>query len=617
MTIAAWLTLIILLTTFGLLAFSKLPAVVIFLGALTAILTLRIAPESAVLAGFSNVGVLTVGALFMVAAGMYSTGAVTMVADRLIGQPKTVNQAQLKILPPVGLGSAFLNNTPIVAMLIPVVDDLSQSSDLSGSKLYLPVSFASLLGGASTVIGTSTNLIIAGLVTAQLALNASNAPPMHAIGIFEPALVGIPAAAIGIVFMIVVGRWLLPNAKSRTGGAAEQRVARAEFLIYDGSPLAGRSLLTTGLASSSGYRLDSLTTADGMRPALGSVEALRAGDMLAFTVPVSDLPRLWATIGLVPSNGPHLEEADRYQQRLIEMIPAPTSWMIGRLYEDILREEAWEHVQIVAVSRHGQALDMSIREARVGLGDEIIVAADPLFLADSVATDRAPIAAQPETLTEGQPTGVQFLLTKTMHGYRVPRVRRAMVAIVIMIAMVLVASFGWLSMLNAALLATGVMLATGCMGLKTAARSIDFKTLIILASSISLEAAVTSSGLSSHIADLLQRIGGDDAHVALAVVFIGCVILTNIISNAAAAAIIFPIALSMAAELQVDFTPFVIAIMLGTSYSFINPVGSQTNLMVMEPGGYSVADFVKIGAPLTVVLAVFVVGFTPLVFPFH
>jgi di/tricarboxylate transporter len=155
------------------------------------------------------------------------------------------------------------------------------------------------------------------------------------------------------------------------------------------------------------------------------------------------------------------------------------------------------------------------------------------------------------------------------------------------------------------------------MGLKTAARSIDFKTLIILASSISLEAAVTSSGLSTQIADLLQRIGGDDAHVALAVVFIGCVILTNIISNAAAAAIIFPIALSMAGDLQADFTPVVIAIMLGTSYSFINPVGSQTNLMVMEPGGYSVADFVKIGAPLTVVLAVFVVGFTPLVFPFH
>jgi di/tricarboxylate transporter len=174
-----------------------------------------------------------------------------------------------------------------------------------------------------------------------------------------------------------------------------------------------------------------------------------------------------------------------------------------------------------------------------------------------------------------------------------------------------------MSMLNAALLATGAMLLTGCMSMRTAARSVDFKILIVLAASISLEAAVTASGLSTQIADLLQRIGGDNAQIALAVIFIGCVILTNIISNAAAAAIIFPIALSMAGQLQVNFTPFVIAMMLGTSYAFINPVGAQTNMMVMEPGGYSFGDFVKIGVPLTLVLAVFVVALTPIVFPFH
>jgi hypothetical protein len=216
--------------------------------------------------------------------------------------------------------------------------------------------------------------------------------------------------------------------------------------------------------------------------------------VLVFTVTVENLPRLWATIGLVPSNGPHLEEADRYQQRLIEVLPAPDSWMIGRRYDEVLRENGWGDVQIVAVSRRGEALDMPIREARVQVGDEMIVAADPLFLTRSYEADSAAASAEDKALdATPKPGRLQFLLTKTMQGSRIPRARRAMVAIAIMAVMVLVASLGWMSMLNAALLATGAMLLTGCMGLRTAARSVDFKILVILAASISMEAAVTAA----------------------------------------------------------------------------------------------------------------------------
>ena len=218
MTLDAWLTLAILVALFVMLIKTRLPAWIIFLGALTAALTLRLAPEEDLLKGFSNAGVITVGVLFMVAAGMYSTGAITLVADKLVGFPRSLTQAQFRILPPVAIGSAFLNNTPLVAMMIPVIRDLGRTAKLAVTRLYIPLSFASILGGASTLIGTSTNLIIAGLVIDQLA--SGTAPPgMRELNIFDPAVVGIPAAILGITFIMLFSKKLLPGPKD-TGPAA-------------------------------------------------------------------------------------------------------------------------------------------------------------------------------------------------------------------------------------------------------------------------------------------------------------------------------------------------------------------------------------------------------------
>ena len=164
MSFDAWLMVGILAATFGLLIWTKLPPAAIFLGALTLTITFRFAPLEASLKGFSNPGVLTIGALFMVAAGMYRTGAITMISERLIGRPRSLLAAQARILPPVAFGSAFLNNTPLVAMMIPVIRDLAKSCRLPASRLYIPLSYASILGGTCTLIGTSTNLVVAGLV---------------------------------------------------------------------------------------------------------------------------------------------------------------------------------------------------------------------------------------------------------------------------------------------------------------------------------------------------------------------------------------------------------------------------------------------------------------------
>jgi di/tricarboxylate transporter len=182
--------------------------------------------------------------------------------------------------------------------------------------------------------------------------------------------------------------------------------------------------------------------------------------------------------------------------------------------------------------------------------------------------------------------------------------------------MVLLAAFGVMSMLNAALLAAGAMLLTGCISIRSAWRSIDFSTLLVLGIAIGMEAAITNSGLSAAIGNALSALAGDNAYVALTVVFFGAVIMTNLITNAAAASFMFPIALAIAGTLQVNFMPFVIILMLGTSYAFINPTGYQTNLMVMEPGGYKFGDFVKVGLPLTVLVGILAIFLAPLIYPF-
>jgi di/tricarboxylate transporter len=207
-----------------------------------------------------------------------------------------------------------------------------------------------------------------------------------------------------------------------------------------------------------------------------------------------------------------------------------------------------------------------------------------------------------------------FSLVKPVRGFRILRTERAVTAGVITGAMVTAAALGWLSMLNAAMLATGAMLLTGCLTIRAAARSIDYGTLVVLAAAIGLEAAVSESGLSAVIADRLLTLGGTNPQIALAVVFVARVVTANLITNAASAVFMFPIALAIASQLGVNFMPFVIALMTGTIGASITPTSYQTNLMIYGPGGYAFADFFRVGIPLTIIVGAVTVFLGPIVF---
>jgi di/tricarboxylate transporter len=625
MTTQAWLLVAILVMMFGLLIWGKLPTWLVFILTLTAVMTLKLAPLEDLLSGFSNPGVITVAALFPIAAGMYSTGAITIATNVLIGLPDKLRQAQIRIFPPVAGASAFLNNTPLVAMMIPVVKDLSQRTGIAATRLFMPMSFSSILGGASTLIGTSTNLILAGLIVAA---------GLPTLNIFAPSLVGIPAALIGIAFLMTIGTRLLPEGQQEED-SSEKRLYKAEFLIADNSPLIGKTILESGLSQAKGSQLVDFVSADedskipDHQPGISGKQGLfhrltriwraksgktvpspdipemqidlyqdlQAGDILTFISDNQALTSLWITIGIKPATG-LTEGTKRYTHHLVEVVVAPSHPAAGRYISELpIREDPPYTGEIVAISRDNMPPDPPIRDFRIQGGDVAVLEVEDDFFYQ----------------TRNQH---DFSLTRQMDGYRIKRTSRAAIAGIIIITMILLAAFNVISMLNAALLGGLALLLTGSMTPRTGWQSIEWDTVVILGAAVGISTAVTATGLSDVIAQAITAIGGTKPYIALVMVFLGCILMTNIITNAAAASIMFPVALSLSISLGVSFTPFAVVLMLGTSYAFINPAGYQTNLMVQEPGNYTFSDFAKVGIPLTILVGAIVLILTPLLYQF-
>ena len=318
--------------------------------------------------------------------------------------------------------------------------------------------------------------------------------------------------------------------------------------------------------------------------------------MLTFYAQADVLPGLWTTLGLVPVFASSMR-TQRHQHHLVELVISTQAPAIGHRIADLPLPESPYELMLVGISRHGQAPPQPLAELRLEPGDAAIVEVNEAFFYEN----------RRET---------DFTLTRRLEGYRVQRVDRALIAMAITATMVTVAAFGLMSMLNAALLATAAMLLTGCLTSNRAWRSLDWQTIVVMGAAVGLEAAVTGSGLSAALAKFIAGIGGSSPMLALSVIYVGTIIMTNIITNAAAAAFMFPVALSLANSLGVSFMPFAMILMSAASCAFINPAAFQTNLMVQGPGGYTFGDFARVGVPLTIIVGAVVLALAPLVYGF-
>jgi di/tricarboxylate transporter len=584
----AWLSIVVVVGVFGTLAMTRLAPYLVLLGGMTLMLLLGLIDLPSALAGFSNQGMITVGVLFVVAGGLSQTGVLAHLVHRFLGRPAAVWRAQARLVFPAVVGSAFLNNTPVVAMLTPVVKDWSRTTGIAASKLLIPLSYAAILGGLCTLIGTSTNLVINGML-----VESGHEP----LGFFDPARVGVPGAIAGLGFLLLFGRRLLPERQTSTPGQVDPREYTVEMRVAESGGLVGKSIQEAGLRRLPGLFLSEIYRRGHLIAMVGPNETLEADDQLVFVGVVDSIVDLQRIPGLVPATEQVFKlDAHRGERCFVEAVVSRSSPLVGQTIREGRFRNRFAAV-VLAVHRDGERLNCRLGDVRLRPGDALLVEASASFVSN-FRNSR------------------DFYLVSELNAAPPPVHDRAPVALAILGLMILLAATGVLSMLEASMLAAAAMLLTRCCSEETAFRSIDFPLLLAIAASFSLGRGLEETGAATGIAGAMLSYAGANPWIALALVYLITTTLSELVTNNATAVIVFPIALATAHSLDVSATPFVIAVMVAASASFATPLGYQTNLMVYGAGGYRLGDFLRIGVPMNVVLGATTTLVTPLFWPF-
>ncbi|WP_298448437.1 SLC13 family permease [uncultured Marinobacter sp.] len=538
------------------------------------------------LSGFSNTGLITVVALFVVAAGIHHSGGVDLLVRHLLRNPKTARSAQARITLPVALLSGFLNNTPVVATMIPAVHAWSRKIGIAPSKLMIPLSYSAILGGTLTMIGTSTNLVVNGQYE-QLTGDAG-------LSIFSITAVGLPVAVLGIAAILLFMPRALPNREDRHKFGSMREFTLEVAVAIDG-PLVGKTVGEAGLRELERLYLVEIERVGSVVTAVPSEERLCGGDRLVFagdTQAISDLLRI---NGIVPSE--HADEPSLSQHRaercLMEAALSPQSEVLGLTIRDARFRERYGAV-VLAVARGGARVAGNLGNIRLRPGDVLLLEARPAFVSR-------------------QRYNKDFLLINDLET-EAPRHNRAWLSWGILVVLVGLAACGVLSMLNAALLGAALMIMSGCCSVGQAQKSVDVPVVLTIGASFALGAALQETGAATFVAGAILGLSKGHVLLALFLVYCSVSVLTEVITNNAAAVLVIPVVLSMTSTMGVPAEPFVIAVMMAASASFATPLGYQTNMMVFGPGGYRFGDFVRVGLPMNVFIGLVSVAVIAMVY---
>ena len=584
-----WVTIASVVLMFILLAKTRIGPEWICLGTLVFLLTLGILEPGEAVAGMANKGMITVGILFIVAAAIKETGAIKMITPFLSGRVKSTAMAQLRVMLPTTALSAFLNNTPVVAIFIPAVSAWAKKLKMPVSKLMIPLSYAAVLGGTCTLIGTSTNLVVSGIYE-----NATG----YKIHFFEIAKVGVPSAIIMYGFIFLLSRWLLPERSSAIEQMGDPREYTIEMMLGPGSNLAGKTLLEAKLTEENEINLIEIIRGGRSLPAIESSIELQEEDRLVFTGGVDMVSELQKNKGLTPVMDRLFEiDTPRPDRCLVEAVVSGSNRLIGRSIVGGHFRQIYDAV-VVAVSRAGRRIKGSIGGIVLREGDSVLMEAHPSFyLRHRNSRD--------------------FFLTSQLEDSSAPRHNKAIFAIAVLLGMVALASIGGLGMFKSAIIAATVFLVTRSITPAQALRSIDVQVLLVIMAAFGIGNAMQKTGAAEFIATKMVGLAGGNPWLVLSMLYITTSILTEMVTNNAAALILFPIAMAMADQMGVSVTPFVFAIMMGASASFATPIGYQCNMMVYGPGGYRFSDFLKIGVPMNLLMWLLASVLIPTIWPLN
>ncbi len=675
----------------------------VFVGIVIALFQERIGPEIVMVAGmmvlvafgvidlktalegFANTGVIMIAALYVVGAGLQATGAIQIISRWMLGKP-TQKTSLLRLTAPVAGLSAFMNNTPLVAFLMPVFVQLAKRLRVSPSRYLIPLSYASILGGVCTLIGTSTNMVTESIIRDK---------QLEPMTMFELSVVGVPIAVVGLLYLTFVGRRLLPDREDLLEHIeTHRREYTVEMLATAACPLIGQTVRQAGLRELPGLYLYRIERGSQTISPVDPLEQLRVGDVLSFSgiastvvdlqkikgfapvdqfdppsqiisltdskIPASHPMSLDSFEGLPPAAPP--KPVERIGRQLCEVVISTTSPLRCKTIRETNFRSHY-NASILAVHRSGEKLEQKIGRIELQAGDTLLIDADddfirrwrhsPDFILVSGVEDSAPVAHERSWIALVIFATVLFGMSFPFgHGHAKPTPPRATTGAATAAMLVpqtdstirpagaSVPSSGQASpaakpappkaakakrpFSNAdipaifAILGAVAMIFTGCVRGSEAMRSVELQVIVLVGAALGIGKALEVSGAASFIANtILGAVGSTNPVVILAVIYLLTVILSEFLSNNATAAMMGSLALATAAQMNVNPRPFLIAVTVAASCAFASPIGYQTNLMVLNAGGYKFMDYVKIGLPLNVICLIIAIIVIPFAWTFE
>lgn len=556
-----------------------------------------IVPQSKILGVLANPAPLTVGAMFILSAALVKSGAIDRLAGMLQGLAGfSYYTVVALIVLGVGALSAFINNTPVVVVLVPVVISLARKMNLPASKMLIPLSYAAVLGGCCTLLGTSTNLLVAGILQSR---------GLEPLSMFELSWVGLPMLAVGVVYIALSGKHLLPTRQPVNTTLAEEdrREYITEVFVQAKARTIGRTTEEAGLTASRGIRVLEIVREENTLP-LDQNPRLAAGDRLVLACRPQGVTNARSIEGLdlTAELKLGLEQIAARESVLVEGVVGPNSDLIGHTIKET---GFWQrfHLMVLAVHRHGRQLRTQPEQRPLKNGDILLLMGTEQAVQNLRASEDLLLVDRPVTPAHRSPRELGIVLASIF-------------------GVILVSSFGWMNIEVAALLACTVIFLTGCLKPREGYAAIEWNLLFLIYGMLAVGVAMEDTGTSTYVIDRLLLLVNQfvpPEHkpvIMLAAFYLLATVLTEILSNNAVAALMTPLALSLAAQMGIDPRPFVIAVCIAASAAFATPIGYQTNTYVYGIGGYKFADFVKFGLPLNVLCFLIAIYVIPAVWPF-
>ena len=581
----AWITIITVFGMFTILLFTKLRSDLVFLGAIGVLYVTGVLDAKEAFSGFSGTSVLTVGVLFVVIEGLTHTGVLQWIVKYLLGMPGSYTKAVTRLMLPVAALSSFLSNTTVVALFVGIVKMWSKKLGVSPSKLLIPLSYASGMGGVCTLIGTPPNLIISGLYEEKTG---------EAMNIMATTLPGLFCLAVGVLSVIAMRR-LLPDRQAPESAFESTAEYTVELLVPSDNKYIGKTLEESGLYHVRGGSLIELYHFDNVPSPFTKDEYVMGGDHLIYAGQIDEILELKYSHGLVSADHHifSMSEIDNNRQLRTAFVTFGSK-LIGKTIGKSTFEKD-TNMMLVAVARRGQRINEAPRQVVLKAGDTLLLEC-------------------PKNLNVNTSS-----LTSNLHFFdsdEIPNIGMGTLAsTIIMIAMVVLSALGIIPLRKSAFLAAAAMLIFRCCNVEQAMRAINWDILMIFAGSAVLGLAIQKTGIAEWLASgILHVCGTNPLIVMTAICFVGTFV-TEFISNTAAGAMFFPIMYETAERMGYEPYPFLIALMISVSSSFATPIGSPTHMLVYGPGGYRFSDFLRIGLLMNLIILAANIFIVNIVYP--